>query len=545
MKKIVLSLILILAALLRFYGLNEAPPSASLDEASIGWNAYSVLKTGSDEFGDFPFITQRGYDDYRRSTYLLLTLPFIAVLDLSVIAVRLPAAILSVLSVLAVYGIVRLLLQKHSGFAEIAAYFSAIHLAINPWHVYISRLGHESNANVSFLIFAIYFFFIGLQRHRLLILSAIFLVLSMISYPNGQIIIPLLVAFTTIIFGKQLKIIIFKNTLSLVTSALILLIGLLTLGVLFSPQGLIRFKGTSTLDPNVHPQAYADWINKRNKAVEEGNLFGRLRYHPRLFVVHIFLQSYVSHFQPSWLFYNTGQESFKAPNTGLLYIWQIPFICLGILIVIFSKQFTLQSKLFVLFLFFITALPGAVATQAPHAMRAYNIVPLWQIFTGIGLTYLLFALKQHSRIFLIIVSVFITIQFQQFIVNYFFRFPFEQSKSFQYALAKSVPEILKQRHYTRVVISNTNNLYQSYMLFLYHSMYDPHLYQSFGGTVSGGYAETHRFDRYEFRPIIWEKEDTRDTLFVGNPEDFPPQATITSRYQYINGDIGVVMVSEN
>src|SRR3989344_5975196 len=100
-----LFLILMLAAFLRFWQLGNVPPSASMDEASIGWNAYSVLKTGVDEYGEFPLISQRGYDDWRRSTYLFLTIPFIALLDLQIVAVRLPAVILSILTIWAMYHI--------------------------------------------------------------------------------------------------------------------------------------------------------------------------------------------------------------------------------------------------------------------------------------------------------------------------------------------------------------------------------------------------------------------------------------------------------
>ena len=72
-KKIVLIAILLLASFMRLWNLSMVPPSASLDESSIGYNAYSVLKTEGDEFGQFPLVSQRGYDDYRRSTYLFLT----------------------------------------------------------------------------------------------------------------------------------------------------------------------------------------------------------------------------------------------------------------------------------------------------------------------------------------------------------------------------------------------------------------------------------------------------------------------------------------
>ena len=70
MRKLFLIAILVLAAFLRFWNLGNVPPSASMDEASIGYNAYSVAKIGVDEYGVFPLISQRAYDDWRRSTYL-------------------------------------------------------------------------------------------------------------------------------------------------------------------------------------------------------------------------------------------------------------------------------------------------------------------------------------------------------------------------------------------------------------------------------------------------------------------------------------------
>ena len=160
LNKFLIAVILI-AAVLRLWNLNAVPPSASLDESSIGYNAYSVIKTGGDEFGTFPLISQRGYDDYRRSTYLLLVAPFVSVLGLNVIAVRLPAVILSILTVWAVFGIVRRLVKKPSEFGDRLALISALILSTSPWYIYISRIGHESNACLSFFVFAVLFFLTG------------------------------------------------------------------------------------------------------------------------------------------------------------------------------------------------------------------------------------------------------------------------------------------------------------------------------------------------------------------------------------------------
>ena len=64
--KITLTLIMILAAVLRLWDLTDYPSGFNADEAAIGYNAYSLLLTGKDEyrqgwpttfqsFGDFEF----------------------------------------------------------------------------------------------------------------------------------------------------------------------------------------------------------------------------------------------------------------------------------------------------------------------------------------------------------------------------------------------------------------------------------------------------------------------------------------------------------
>ena len=43
--------IIVIAALLRLWGISTNPPSLSWDEVSIGYNAYTILNYGMDEHG--------------------------------------------------------------------------------------------------------------------------------------------------------------------------------------------------------------------------------------------------------------------------------------------------------------------------------------------------------------------------------------------------------------------------------------------------------------------------------------------------------------
>lgn len=545
MKKYLLILLIALAGFLRLFNLGSIPPSASLDEASIAYNAYSVIKTGGDEFGDFPLISQRGYDDYRRSTYLLLTIPFIVVFNLTVIAERLPAAILSILTVWAIYAIAQNLFVKKTRYSDIFAFLTALILAINPWHIYISRLGHESNACLSFLVFGVYFFIKGRGRAIYFFVSALFLILSMISYYTGQILIPLLVLGALAIFYKELWKAAFKSRTSIIFTFLAGLLGLLVLFSIFSPEALIRYRGTSTLSADAHSERFATRVQLRNRAVEEGNFLGRIIYDRRLFYAQVLLEGYSSHFKPSWLFTNPNASAFKAPNSGLLYMWQIPFILMGIAGFVITKKIETRIKLLIFLWFFLGPLPASVATQAPHAMRAYNIVPVWALFTGFGILLFMHVFGRYKVIPLFLVTFVAVYGFMNFYRNYFIIFPKEQSKAYQYALYKTVPYILEHQDvYKKIVFSNEDNLYQSYMLFLYHSKYDPVLYQKEGGTVSGGYNMTHTFDKYEFRPIDWERENGQDTLFVGNRKDIGKNAKVLFEGNYLNNTMGVIVAEK-
>lgn len=471
-----LIVVLVLAAFLRLWNLGSVPPSVSMDEASIGWNAYSVLKIGVDEYGDFPLISQRGYDDWRRSTYLFLVVPFIALLDLQVVAIRMSAVILSILTVWATYHIVLLLMRSKS-----VALLTALLLAISPWHMYISRLGHESNAYLSFFVFGVLFFL----RERFFV-AILFFALSMISYYAGQVLVPLFGFGLLVIYRNNLK----KLLIPLLISMPILLP---ILWNIFSPSALVRFQGTSAFD------------------------FSQ----KKITNTKIFIDNYVSHFKPTWLFTNSGSESFKVPNLGLLYIWELPFIIIGILALLGSRDLDSRAKKLLFLWFFLAPLPASIATQAPHAMRSYAFLPTWQIFTAFGLVWLVSKLNIHL---IIPAGVFLFVSLRLVIPNYFFVFPKEQSDSFHYALSKALPIVFsKEEDFDKIVFSNKDNLYQSYMLYLYYSHFDPREYQRLGGTKSGGFAETHTIGTYEFRPIDWNNEGRG--LYVGNLPEFPEGVT--------------------
>ena len=74
--------IFLLALFLRFYLLPIHPAGLYWDEYDTGYQAYSLLKTGRDYFGNlFPAHLQ-SFADYRSGLYMYLTVPFIKTIGL-------------------------------------------------------------------------------------------------------------------------------------------------------------------------------------------------------------------------------------------------------------------------------------------------------------------------------------------------------------------------------------------------------------------------------------------------------------------------------
>ena len=92
--------IVILGSILRLWQLGNIPPSPDWDEVALGYDAYSIIHTGKDEFGKFLPVVLRSFDDYKPAMYSYLTIPFYHVFGVSQATTRLPSAVLGTISLL-------------------------------------------------------------------------------------------------------------------------------------------------------------------------------------------------------------------------------------------------------------------------------------------------------------------------------------------------------------------------------------------------------------------------------------------------------------
>lgn len=122
-----LLIVLAVAALLRLWALDVAPPGLYRDEASNGLDALGVLQGNHAVY----FTANNG----REPAYIYLTALAISLLGRTVIAVRLAAALVGALTTVPVY------LLGRAWFGQRVALFAAWLWAVTLWPVHLSRLG--------------------------------------------------------------------------------------------------------------------------------------------------------------------------------------------------------------------------------------------------------------------------------------------------------------------------------------------------------------------------------------------------------------------
>lgn len=537
---ILLALIMLVASILRLWQLGHVPIAPDWDEVALGYDAYSISITGRDEFGKFLPVVLRSFDDYKPALYAYLIIPTYKLFTLNTFAVRLPSALFGILTVFAVYLLVKQLFGRRD-----LALLSAFMLAISPWHIQFSRVAFESNVGLALNVFAATLFLYGLKKPWLLTLSAISAGLSIYVYQSEKVFTPLFMVGLILIYGKQLLRLPKKYLIVAVVAGCIV-IAPMVFSIISDQQALLRARGTSIFNDKTSILKTNAERNTYN--IQTNNKLGKIFDNRRLEYGKQILDGYLTHFNPNWLI-GGDIARHHAPNVGLIYLWELPFILIGIYSLIFLK-FDKRAKIVIFFWLLLAPVPASITTGVPHAVRTLNFLPTWQIFTALGLLssiqYLVSSIRTRKflPLFVILYSSFFILNFTYYLNQYFVQQNYYYAYDWQYGYEKIVSEILaRQDNYKKVVFTDSYPLDKSYMFFLFYSKYSPVKYQSFR-QQSGGFDKHQIFDKYEFRTINWEKDkNLENTLFIGNPTEFPG-ANILYTVNYPNGEKAIVIATK-
>jgi len=339
--------IIVLAAVLRMHDIVANPPGFFSDEASFGYNAWSILHTARDEHDGLMPVFFRAFGEYKLPVYIYSQVPLVALLGLSELPVRLTTALYGTATVVALYLLINELFRD-----RLFALCAAATLAVLPWHVAYSRTGlGDITVHVFFLVLGLYLFAVGLRRPALWPVAGLAFALALFSYRAAWVVLPPILVVLIALYRREL----WRNRWYALGAAVVLLAA----GVLIA-RHLLGVENDRAQD---------QWI----LSIDESHVESAKR----------FLSQYGAHFTPGFLFREERTNlRHVIPGQGWLYLWQAPFIALGVLALLWQPS---RPKLLALALLALYPLPAAVTISSPETSRAFVGTVAFSIVTAYGL----------------------------------------------------------------------------------------------------------------------------------------------------------------
>ncbi len=505
LNKVTISLFIILcvASFLRLWHLSSVPPHLTSDEAALGYNAYSIMKTGRDEYGKLLPLIFKSFGDYKPGLYVYTAIPFIKLFGLNEFSVRLPSALSGIATVAILYLLVRDLTQNK----KIAIAASSL-LAISPWHIQFSRGAWEITLNLLFVVLGVYFFLRSFKSEKKLLYSLLFFGLSFLTYQGAKISTPIIMLILFLVFNEEIRNYSIKNILK---SALVF-------GVIMVPVILSVIRGQTGRASVFSVFSYPRPAEYLQAQLKEGNeVKNSLTY----YVLHSealnftrgILGRWFNHFSGRFLFFegDWSNPRHSAPYTGELILLDAVFLVGGIFALFSSSKN--KPRNFIIIWLLLAPLGAAITRDQVHAVRSFNmVIPLTILLAhGVNVIY-----TTRYKIFLFLFTCFYILNYLFFLDAYFVHLPAHSSKLWNYGYREVVKSISTlEPKYDKIVIPQSYA--QPYIYFLFYQKYDPQKYQKIARLdedKNGDVGLVEKIDNVYFKYLDWPQDKREKNIIL-------------------------------
>ncbi len=527
-----LLLIFVVSLFFRLYKVTSYPISLTMDEVSIGYNAYSILKTGKDEWGKTLPLAFRSVGDYKPPINVYLTVLSVAVFGLSEFAVRFPVAVIGSLT-----AVLFSLLLKEFGFKKAGQLLGGFWLATSPWHVHYSRAGFEAVTALFFCVAGVYVFLISVRKKSYWYFS-LFLALfslSVWSYHAERLFIPLMFFALTLIYKKKIAFV-FADKRRLLLSLIPFLVLTIPFAKLTFFTEAISTRALSTsifreqsLIKILHDGKYANI----SEYIFNNDLYLIFRH---------WMGKYLNYFDLRfWFWKGMGFTPGEFFDVGLFYISDAILILPGIYLLFVSKKKKLRNLS--IFWFFAGPIPASLAMNEQHPLRALVWLPFFGLAVATCADVLQAKLKKSKL--LVLGWMFI------FFINLFFvfdmytrQFPRYSADAWQYGFKQMALYACENKeNYSSVFITDThgsivpNNTGLPALYYMFYCKVDPEDFLT----------ERKQLENINFRRVQWKSDKiVKDALIIGSYWDllpeFVPQDRIVKTVYYPSEEPAFIFV---
>jgi len=475
--------VIILAFVLRFWDFGVNPAGVYVDEASLGYNAFSLLKTGQDEYGQSWPIFLRSFGTYQSALYSYLSILFIKIIGLSNVGIR----ALSLVSGLILVALIYFSLGP----------IEALIIAISPVFVFFSRSAFESNLALSIFMSGLLLSIKAKNRPSLLFFGLPLLSFSAYAYHAERFLSLFFLFFFFLSYFFSLK----KNRRQLILASILAL-------SIQLPLLLISLKSGT---------------NARLLA---------LLYHQNGNGFLGFVKNYLVYLSPNNLFSRPDPDLQRSfPDLSVFYWWMFPLLIIGLIKIYQNRQNLKWQDKIMFLLLFVAILPGAITKEYFSTLRVLPMfIPLaWIIAQGWKN---FFKHKTKPSLFLVFLA---CLQLYSALVL----LKHERSVNWGYSY-KNLVDKLSLIKDSPIVVDNTR-LKPLYILFAFYQKYDPKFIQQWHGSAHLAdyydYAEftsKQKLKNIEFRPIFWQEDIYKEQYLVGDSLSISDEQALEHKLKIID-----------
>ncbi len=387
---VLLAIMVIMGGFFRLIALDRIPNVINRDEAAIGYNAYSILHVGQDEYGvRLPF-SFRSFGDYKLPGMIYTVAGLEKLIDMNLWSVRLPTALFGFFTLLSLFW-----LSQEMGWSKKTGLIMVFLLTFSFWHLSQSRLAYEPIAGLFWSVTAWAAWLRGVYK------KPIFLLLAAVCYLGGGLFYNVPWLLIPMLFGASL-VVDWNSIKKIMNGKFLVLTIILVIGVFgfigYQARAAIAGKLNVTFVSDPATLAYGERVvhagllsgyPSRLVRLIQGNLVNRL---------YSIARGYVAAFDPGAIYFDGDNNNWHtlAP-IGLGNINPVELLALILGFYYLSRNISQKKAKLVLIYFLVAPVVSATTITDPVLNRLVDFHLALTMIAALGVAQVMMWVRQSRQ----------------------------------------------------------------------------------------------------------------------------------------------------
>lgn len=532
--RLALLLAIVVGAVLRLWRLPDLPFPPNDSELFFAYYGWSLLHFGIDEFGTRLPLSFPSIGDFKYPGLAYLNMLPAAIFGLSFITARFWAVVSGVALIPVVY-VLSLIFFKNKLAAVVASWF----IALSPWSLVLSRIGYENHPAMVMITGGVVLLLLGFvkldgfevaYKNKKAFLGVAFtlLLLSTFTYAAARVFVPVMLLF---LLGYS-----FIKASEVFKARKVLLWFFIVITVVIA-LSLVSWQNRGRSAYIVYNKLEQSELERQNLLIHESGIspvktpveLTRLVHNKYRIMAYHYLEKYLVHFSPDFLFFKGDQGYERIPDSGQLLLVEVLLLPVGFLAMFKGRG--LLPVIVVAWLA-IAAIPSTL-TSGSGINRASLLIPPLALLSGLGFSFLVELVKRLRWWVLVVLIVGVAVSSVYSLYQIFVIKPIHQAWYSEVVSEEMVKEVLRvKKDYIAVGVPK-----DEYIFFLFYGKVSPVEFLSDSDILTLDRNNPwDRVDRYSniYFKMAWgcPKSGRENVLYVCEGANVPQNSKVVKVIRY-------------